>query len=76
MVLMKENLRLPHKHHLRLVLFCMPLSISKLRKVIQFSYGFGYGEGEIGIAMTAGNTSGRAPRQCNVSQWKDEVGSR
>ena len=62
MVLMKEELRLLHKHHLRLILFCVPSSIARLRKVIQFLYGFGCGKDEIGIAMTAGNTSGRAPR--------------
>ena len=75
MVLMKEKLRSPYKHHPRLVLFRVPSSIARLCKVIQFPYGFGCGKGEIGIAMTAGNTSGRAPRQCDVSQWKDEVGS-
>ena len=76
MVLMKEELCPPHKHHPRLVLFYVPSSIARLCKVIQFPYGFRYGKGEIEIAMTAGNTSGRAPRQCNVLQWKDEVESR
>ena len=76
MVLMKKELRPLHKHYLRLVLFCMPSLIARLCKAIQFSYGFKCGKGEIGIAMTAGNTSGRTPHQCNVSQWKDEIGSR
>ena len=57
-------------------MFCIPSSITKLRKIIQFPYCFGCGKGEIRIAMTAGKTSGRALRQCNVSQWKDEVESR
>ena len=57
---MKEELCPLHKHHPRLVLFCVPSSIARLRKVIQFLYGFGCGKGEIGIAMTADNTSGRA----------------
>ena len=68
---MKEELRPPHKHHPRLVLFCIPSSIVRLRKAIQFPYGFGYEKGEIGVAMTAGNTSGHTPRQCDVSQWRD-----
>ena len=76
MVLMKEELRPPHKHHPRLVLFHVPFSIARLCKVIQFPYGFGYEKGEIEIAITAGNTSGRAPYQCDVLQWKDEVRSR
>ena len=75
MVLMKEELRPLHKHYPRLVLFCMPFSIARLCKVIQFPYGFGCGKSEIRIAMTAGNTSGRALYQCNVLQWKNEVGS-
>ena len=58
----KEELRPLHKHHPRLVLFCMPSSIVRLRKVIQFPYGFRCGKSEIGIAMTAGKTNGRAPR--------------
>ena len=65
----------PHKHHPRLVLFCVPSSIAKLRKVIQFPYGFGCGKSEIRIAMMAGNTSGRAACPCNILRWKDEVGS-
>ena len=60
------ELRPPHKHHPRLVLFRVPSSIARLRKVIQFPYGFGCGKGEIGIAMTAGNTSGRTPCQYDV----------
>ena len=72
----ETELRLPHKHHPRLVLFCVPSSIAGLCKVIQFPYGFGCGKGEIGIAMTAGNTSMRAPCQCDVLQWKNELGSR
>ena len=34
MMLMKEELRPPHKHHLRLVLFRVPSSIARLCKVI------------------------------------------
>ena len=65
MVLIKEELRPPHKYHPRLVLFHVPFSIARLCKIIQFPYGFGCEKGEIGIAMTAGNTSGRATCQCN-----------
>ena len=74
-MLMKKELRPPHKHHPRLVIFRVPSSIARLCKVIQFLYGFGCGKGEIGIAMTAGNTSECAPCQCNVLQWKNEVRS-
>ena len=70
------KLRLPHKHYPRLVLICVLSSIARPRKVIQYPYGFGCGKGEIGIAMTADNKSGRALCQCNVLQWKDEIRSR
>ena len=76
MVFIKKELRLPHKYHPRLVLFCVPSLIARLCKVIQFLYSFGCEKGEIEIAMTAGNTNGRILCQCNVLQWKDEVGSR
>ena len=54
MVLMKEELRPPHKHHPRLVLFCVPSSIARLRKVIQFPYGFGCGKVETQHQMLVG----------------------
>ena len=40
------ELRPPHKHHLRLVLFCVPFSIARFCKVIRFLYGFGCGKVE------------------------------
>ena len=45
-MLYEEELRPPHKHHPRLVLFCVPSSIVKLGRVIRSPYSFRYKKGE------------------------------